>query len=94
MKEKNTNEEILSRRGFFKNAAKKVLPVIAIMGLNSIQTVFAEDHPTCCTYGGACSSSCSGGCEGCSGSCKGGCTNKCTGCGSGCASTCSGTATK
>ena len=33
MKENINNEKLLSRRGFFKNAAKKALPIFAVISL-------------------------------------------------------------
>lgn len=76
------NEEFLSRRGFFKKAAKGTLPMIALIGLSSVQTLFT-------------SQAAAQGCQDCSGSCKGTCTNctgdcagGCLGCGNDCTGSC------
>ena len=100
MKEKQ-NKKILSRRGFFKKAAKKVLPIIALVGLTSVQPLLAagkrsNDCSDCtgnCQYTceGTCGSSCEKGCYGtCEGSCEGSCTGGCgfDSCQGGCYHTC------
>ena len=92
MKEKKQNEEIQSRREFFKEAAKKTLPVIGAIALAStpIFAQAAECDPTdCngnCSYGcgrqcsTSCSNSCAGSCSGaCKGYCQGGCKGSCYG---------------
>ncbi len=75
MKNKNENEELQSRREFFKKAAKAALPVIGAVVVASIPTMKAEAVPGCqygCSY--ACSGSCAGSCRGgCQGSCNGSC---------------------
>lgn len=80
------NDEIQSRREFFKNAAKKALPILGVAFLGSLplnNVMGAKLQPSGCEY--SCSGSCSGGCSGCSGSCSGGC--------SGCSGTCSSSCT-
>lgn len=89
------NEELQSRRDFFKNAAKAALPILAgaVIASNPILAASAE-IPMGCNYScsGGCSGSCSSSCGfGCSGSCKGGCggckgacTSSCTSCMGGC----------
>lgn len=73
MEKNKKNEELQSRREFFKSAAKGVLPILALTALGS--TIFTacekeEDGKTCA----ACTNECSGcgfGCQDdCSGSCK------------------------
>lgn len=96
MKE-NKNEEILSRRGFFKRAAKGTLPILGGIVLASLpiipQQVMAHCGNSC--YAGCdaqcannCSSSCTGSCYGCSHTC----TGICTGCGGMCQESCIGSA--
>ena len=99
MEKENQNEKILSRRDFFKNAAKKALPILAVVGLGSITPIIANTAekglaPTSCSDGcyGGCKDGCYGGCSGtcsrvcnsnCDGTCKGYCN---TGCYTGCTS--------
>ena len=95
-KEKN---ETQSRRDFFKEAAKKALPILGAVALMS-NPVFAnavESEPLGCNYNcsGGCNS-CKGTCEyicqdDCSGSCKGGCKNSCrNACVNSCRNSCDG----
>ena len=90
-KENKQNKEIQSRREFFKEAAKKALPVIGAIVLASspILANAEEIEPTSCDWGcqggcqGGCGRSCSYGCSGscsgsCSGACKGGCSHSCS----------------
>ena len=75
----NKNEELKSRRDFFKKAAKSALPIIgAVVLANSpLASKAAESMMSC---NGSCSGSCKGACSSsCSGSCSGGCTGSCTG---------------
>ena len=91
MEEKNKNEEILSRRGFFKNAAKKALPILGVVALASMpiitkatETKATDCYKNTCTggcYNGCgkvCEGTCSGTCTGCTGSCETGCYDTCT----------------
>ena len=85
MEEKNKNEEILSRRGFFKKATKGVLPIMGVMALGSNLVscnIFEPDNPD---EGGG--SDGSGGSSGCGGSCKNYCGGDCT---ASCQSECKG----
>ena len=85
MEKKNSNEELQSRREFFKSAAKAALPVVGAVVLSSLPIVKSE-AATGCDYG--CFSSCSGSCLG---DCKQGCKQGCyTGCRNTCSGTCSG----
>lgn len=91
MKKNATNEELQSRREFFKKAAKGALPILgAIMLANApVIAKAAEEVPMGCNYScsGGCSGSCSSSCGfGCSGSCKGGCG----GCKGACRASCTG----
>lgn len=90
MNEKNKNEEIQSRREFFKKAAKATLPVLGAVVLSNIP--FAETKADyvnrftgeCTGCSGSCQRSCSGSCQGncqgdCQGNCKGACYGTCKG---------------
>ena len=77
MKKKNNNDELISRRQFFKKAAGLVLPAIALTALPGILTSCEIDEPL--VEGGEGGGSSSGG------SCKGNCKSVCT---RNCASTC------
>lgn len=79
MNEKNKQEEIQTRREFFKKAAKTALPVLGAAILSSVPFADATAQWGC--YG-MCSSNCTGSCEGgcndsCYGSCKGTCNASC-----------------
>lgn len=99
MKNNKENEELQSRREFFKEAAKRTLPVLAIAAFGSTMLSACEKD----NYSGGGSSgggSGSSGCKGCSGSCSdscsgdcdGGCTNNCDSlCGGDCWSYCEST---
>ncbi|MBR1785064.1 MAG: hypothetical protein IJ760_06485 [Bacteroidales bacterium] len=90
-KQNKENEELQSRRQFFKEAAKKVLPVVGAIALANMPIVanaatvsedFPEDCNGSCSYGcgRVCSTGCSNSCSGsCSGGCKGGCYRSCSG---------------
>lgn len=70
-KNKQKNEEILSRREFFKKAAKTALPIFGAIVAGSILS-------SCEPYEGTIScSDCSGTCDGCSGDCWSACTAAC-----------------
>ena len=83
MDKKERNEEIQSRREFFKNAAKGALPILgAILLANAPVIARAADAeaPMGCT--GTCTGACYGSCKGCSTTCSHGCK--------GCSTTCTG----
>lgn len=91
---KEENEELQSRRDFFKNAAKKVLPIIGTVLLANIPNFAnADDTEMGCDWG--CSSGCKGGCGrvcsyGCTNSCAGSCDGACKGyCQGSCKGSCS-----
>lgn len=94
MEEKKKNEEIQSRREFFKKAAKGALPILGAIALANLP-LLSEASET--EVGWGCSYGCSGGCksgcgQSCSFSCSGGCKGGCGGaCSYGCQNTCKGT---
>lgn len=83
MKKNEKNEELQSRREFFKKAAKGALPILAVMALDGAPAIVnaVTKQSSYCVAGAACTGLCSGsckgtckfGCSGCSGSCKGTC---------------------
>ena len=82
MEKNKNNEEVQSRREFFKNAAKSALPILGAVVLSGIALPSQAAKMSC---DGTCSGSCTSRCSGCTGSCSGGC--------SGCSGSCSGTST-
>lgn len=75
MKKEFQNEDLQSRREFFKNAAKGALPILAF-------TVLGSTFLTACEKDDNESSGCG---KSCSGSCDSGCSNNCDGlCGGDC----------
>lgn len=90
MEENKKTEELQSRREFFKQAAKKALPIIGAIALANVPLLShaAEkvDSPMDCDWGcmygckGGCGRQCSTGCtNSCSGSCDGACKGACQG---------------
>ena len=77
MKQKKSNEELQSRREFFKKAARTALPVVgAIVVASFPNSIFATNTTEC----NGCSGTCTGSCVGnCTGSCIGGCSGSCSG---------------
>jgi len=97
MEKKKKNEELQSRRQFFKNAAKGALPILGAIALSQMPFIgqaHEAQNEMGCSYGcsGGCSMSCYTTCRmGCSGSCSGGCQGQCTGaCARSCSGACSG----
>lgn len=89
MEKKKQNEELQSRREFFKKAAKGVLPILGAVVLANVPMVGHASHGDMeengCNYG--CSGSCWSSCQSsCRGTCASGCTGSCRG---GCKATCS-----
>lgn len=87
---KDKNEELQSRRQFFKKAAKGALPILGAIALANLPLASkAADTPMGCSSG--CYTSCA---NTCSKTCVGGCNSRCSGCGTacghGCATGCSG----
>ncbi len=95
MEKNKKNEELQSRRSFFKTAVKGILPVLGVMALaGTPQNVNAvsplEDSMGCnvgCSSGCyiECYTTCRVGCSGCKGGCQGQCTAQCSrSCSGGC----------
>lgn len=87
MDKKKRNEEIQSRREFFKNAGKKALPILGAVALMNIPTIAKAVEATGCTSGGcygSCSTRCENVCTGCGSACQNGCAAGCTGGCTGC----------
>ena len=81
MHKNKKNEELQSRRQFFKNAAKGALPILGAIMLANVPSIMnaASESPMGC-YGctGTCKGSCQGSCHyGCNTSCKTSCTATC-----------------
>lgn len=74
----NKNEELQSRREFFKSAAKAALPVIGAVVLANVPIAKSVAST-------GCDSSCRGYCVGCYGSCQETCKGACS---SGCYTRC------
>ena len=96
MEKKRKNEELQSRREFFKKAAKGALPILGaiVLASNPILSKATITHEgkeeMGCDFScfGSCYGNCKGDCLGsCSGSCEGGCKGYCEG---SCKSTCEG----
>ena len=84
MSNKKQNEELQSRREFFKKAAKAALPVVGAVVLASMPSdIFAMNRTGC--------NGCSGACSSCTGSCTGACYGGCSG---SCSGSCKGTSTQ
>ncbi len=86
----NKNEELKSRRDFFKKAAKSALPILGAVVLSSTPLISqaAETAMGCAACKGTCFVSCQGDCKGyCKGTCKYECTTSCR---NGCRNTCYG----
>ncbi len=81
MKNKKNNEELQSRRQFFKQAAKGALPIIAATVMASAPAIMNAAEPTMgCTSTCklACASNCYTGCEGgCADHCARSCSESC-----------------
>ena len=91
----NKNEELQSRRQFFKKAAKATLPIlgaIVLAQMPSLANTVNIPNDNGCTCANNCQSGCEGRCAdhcamSCSESCKGACTGGCKG---GCGTYCKG----
>jgi len=80
------NEELQSRREFFKKAAKAALPVIGAVVLSNLPSSIQAAETGCSSDG--CSYTCRTSCQReCKGYCRYGCKNTCSG-------TCSGSSKK
>lgn len=88
MKKSEKNEELQSRREFFKSAAKGALPILAFSVLGPSFLTSCEKDKDSGDSGGCGNSSCRGECDSsCSGSCDEDCTDVCA---FGCSGTCEG----
>lgn len=91
MKEKKKNNELQSRRQFFKKAAKGALPILGAIALTQmpfLSQAHESQNEMGCDYScfAMCADNCSGGCKGeCTTACSRGCANYCNG---GCTTTC------
>lgn len=90
MSNKKQNEELQSRREFFKKAAKAALPVVGAVVLSSLPIRVDAHSSTSCekqcagSCGAACTS-CWTGCTGCKAACRTSCEGDCRGgCKTGC----------
>lgn len=86
------NEELKTRRDFFKKAAKTTLPILGavLLASNPVLAKAAESEAGYCTCQGNCKGSCSGSCVS---NCRVSCGNNCSGgcnytCGGGCKGSC------
>lgn len=91
--DKNKNEELQSRRQFFKSAAKAALPILGAVVLSNIPLAKSVATTTCqdgCWF--SCAQGCGGACSrNCQTLCAIQCSQSCTsGCGNSCYNTCSG----
>lgn len=80
MQKNKKNEELQSRREFFKNAAKGALPILAltVLGPSILSSCEKDDDDD--DNGDSCKESCKGSCKtSCSGSCSGACISDCYG---------------
>ena len=96
MNKNEKNEELQSRREFFKNAAKGALPILAFSVLgSSFLTSCGEDDKKSSSSSSSSSSDCGKSCKGgCDSSCSGSCDEDCTDiCAFGCSGTCDGATT-
>lgn len=85
MEENKKKEELQSRRGFFKSAAKKALPILAAVALANVPQIMkaAEMEAT------GCKNTCYGSCDGtCRNACEGLCRRGCSGCTATCKNSC------
>lgn len=84
MSNKKQNEELQSRREFFKKAAKAALPVVGAVVMSSIPFMKTEAATSGCN-------GCYTQCSSCTGTCQGKCENGCHGCGNSCFKSCAPT---
>jgi hypothetical protein len=86
--------ELKNRREFFKEAAKKSLPILGMAVLATIAPTALQSCKkvnSCNGCTGSCSNSCAGSCENnCARVCSGSCTGQCISC----KGTCSGLCTR
>ena len=70
------NEELQSRREFFKKAAKTALPILGAIVLTSNPLTSKAANAMGCTID-ACTATCMGSCKGTCRSCSAGCSRSC-----------------
>ena len=74
------NKNLQGRREFFKNAARKALPLfaVALIGPALFSSCTKEESHSCKDCSGSCKTGCSGDCYyGCTGDCDSGCNELC-----------------
>lgn len=87
MEKNKKNEELQSRREFFKRAAKGALPILGAIVLANAPIISKATEATSCTQA-YCTTSCVSGCyNGCKFGCKTNCYHSCS---KVCGSTCKG----
>ncbi|MEZ3591726.1 MAG: Cys-Xaa-Xaa-Xaa repeat radical SAM target protein [Muribaculaceae bacterium] len=91
MKE-NSEEELQSRRQFFKKAAKKALPILGAIALANMPIIARGAESTSTSCHDACTGTCRTGCSTncynqCYSTCKGSCSYTCR---SSCSGSCNG----
>ncbi len=82
MEKNKKNEELQSRREFFKKAAKGALPILGLAIMANVPMISKATESEYCTCSGDCKGACSGSCVsscrvGCGGTCKGTCSYTC-----------------
>lgn len=71
-------EELQTRRSFFKSAAQKALPFVALTAFGGLLTSCDTDEPDSPSAPSGCGKTCSGSCDGdCAGDCDDGCWTAC-----------------
>lgn len=78
MNGKNKNEEIQTRREFFKKAAKATLPVLGTLIVANIPSVSFAGVCTIDACTATCSNTCKGTCSSCSAACYRTCMSGCS----------------
>lgn len=92
MKKNEKNEELHSRREFFKKAAKGALPILGLAIMANVPMISNASESEYCTCAGDCKGACSGSCVS---TCRATCGNTCKGtciytCDHGCSGSCNG----
>lgn len=76
---KKEKKEVLSRREFFKKAAKGALPILGAILMASMPSIANAEKNNCSVPMGCseynCHGGCKNGCGGCDATCVGGCKN-------------------
>lgn len=80
MKENKKNNELQSRRQFFKKAAKGALPILGAIAIAQMPLVTSASSSSDCNCYGGCRGTCYDACKGsCGTTCSGKCIGKCDG---------------